>query len=378
MTVERTTRPATVIAHVAYFRGQDAFALDRAVTTMAAALGDPDAPLSIWRTGGDESDGAGEARGMGEDAAGGRRSSRAIAEIEERLFAAPLFGGGTLVHVRQPASLMRDAPTRARLLGLVAQVPPGNGLAFTELAAGSKRSQGGEVLREAVEHAGGRVGEFAAPTRDRMERWLEERASELGVRLGPGAVRLLAERIGAFVREGDVDRRRQTQLANAELEKLALLRPDGTVTRGDVAELVPEAVPGSIWGFLDAVGARRTREATQLAERLIAEGMPLPVLISQLHRRLRELIGVRDLLDAGTRPPELTRILKVQPYRAQRLAEQAGTWRGEELEAALFGLVDLDHESKGIGPGGLPLSVSEERSFLSLDVWLAERVSRSG
>src|SRR3970040_2611552 len=45
-------------------------------------------------------------------------------------------------------------------------------------------------------------------------------------------------------------------LANGELEKLALYRPDGGATREDVAELVSEAVPGSTWAFLDA-GARR-------------------------------------------------------------------------------------------------------------------------
>ena len=91
-----------------------------------------------------------------------------------------------------------------------------------------------------------------------MEGWIANRAKQLDATLGPGAAHLLAERVGAYVREGDVDRRRQTELANAELEKLALYRPDAPITTADVEQLVGEAVPGSTWAFLDAVGAPPT------------------------------------------------------------------------------------------------------------------------
>ena len=56
-----------------------------------------------------------------------------------------------------------------------------------------------------------------------MVRWIEERAGERGVRLERGAAQELATRVGAFVREGDVDRRRQGRLAVSELDKLRAL-----------------------------------------------------------------------------------------------------------------------------------------------------------
>jgi DNA polymerase III delta subunit len=142
-----------------------------------------------------------------------------------------------------------------------------------------------------------------------MEGWVDRRAHELGVNLGPGAARAVAERIGAFVREGDVDRRRQSELANSELEKLALYRAGGTVTAADVDSLVSEAVPGSTWAFLDALGSRRAGETAELADRLLAAGTALPLMITQIHRRLRELIIVRDHMDAGTRPPDLVKAM---------------------------------------------------------------------
>jgi len=67
--------------------------------------------------------------------------------------------------------------------------------------------------------------------------------------------------------------RRMSELANGELEKLALYRPNGTIAREDIDALVAEAVPGSTWAFLDAVGYRRTGEAATLAWRLPADRM---------------------------------------------------------------------------------------------------------
>jgi DNA polymerase III delta subunit len=364
-------------AAVAYWWGEDAFAMDQAAARMARELGDEGSPLEPWRIAADDESVAAEANpGAAATTASGRRTARVLEQIEQRVYAAPLFGGGTLVIVRQPIALMRETQGRDRLLQLVRSVPSGNGLALLDLASGSaKRTKASEQLADAVVAARGHVQEFPALTRDRMERWIAGRATELGVRLEPAAAQLLAERVGAHVREGDVDRRRQSALANAELEKLGLYRPGGSVSAADVAELVSEAVPGSMWAFLDAVGSRRTRIAVELAARLEAQGSPLPVIVSQLHRRLRDLLVVRELLGAGTRPNELPRLLKLQSFRAQKLGEQAGTWSLEDLEGALEGLLALDLESKGIALDGSTPQMSDERSALALEVWIVEWVA---
>jgi DNA polymerase III delta subunit len=166
-----------------------------------------------------------------------------------------------------------------------------------------------------------------------------------------------------------------SELANAELEKLALYRPGGTVTRDDIDALVGEAVPGSTWAFLDAIGTRSTAMAASLAARLLNEATPMPVLITQIHRRVRELIVIRDHLAAGTKPQDLVRELKLQPYRAQKLTEQARTWTQDELDDALQDLYELDLMTKGISMDGSPHSLSEERSNLALLAWIGAHAS---
>src|SRR5665811_2329438 len=136
------------------------------------------------------------------------------------------------------------AAARERLLRLCNEIAPGNALLFLDLlaAGGSGPAQQG-VLRDAVAAMGGAVREFPALSRERMESWIASRSAELEISLAPTAARLLAERVGAYVREGDVDRRRMSELANGELEKLALYRPGGTIAREDIDALVAEAVP---------------------------------------------------------------------------------------------------------------------------------------
>ena len=365
-------------AQVAYFYGEDAWSIDNASRTYAAALAAAAGqPLETWRTSADDDDSA-----EGGPAASGapKKRARMLDQVEERLSTATLFGGGTLVVVRQPGAIVRETAARERLIGLVARVAPGNALCLCDLlAAGSKGLPAQQAaLRDAVAAHGGDVREFPALSRERMEGWIISRASELEIALAPGVARLIAERVGAYVREGDVDRRRMSELANAELEKLALFRPQGTVSREDVEQLVAEAVPGSTWAFLDAVGARRTSEAATLADRLLRDATPIPVLMTQVHRRLRELIVIRDHLATGTRPQDLVRELKLQPFRAQKLTEQARAWEQSELDEALAHLLELDMLSKGIAPDGSPHSLSEDRSQLAFLAWLQEHASRVG
>lgn len=355
---------------LAYFWGEDAWSIDRATRDYRAALeAGAGQPFDVWRAPSDDDEGGSEGSGASDSA--GRKKTRATDEIAQHLATQTLFGGGTLVIVRQPGWLLREAASRERLLKLLADIAPGNALCFTELLAqGGKATAPSTEMRHAVEALGGSVKEFVALNAARMEAWIGNRARELDVALAPGAARLLAERVGAYVREGDVDRRRMSELANAELEKLALYRPGGTVSRDDIEALVGEAVPGSTWAFLDALGNRSPALAASLAARLLNDATPMPVLITQIHRRLRELVVIRDHLAAGTKPPDMVRELKLQPYRAQKLTEQARSWSPDELDEALQELYELDLLTKGIATDGSPRSLSDDRSQLALIGWI--------
>ncbi len=343
--VPASPSPATV--PVASFWGDDLFGLERA----AAEFGEHacGGPFERWRV-------------RGEDAT--------VEVIAERVATSPLFGGGTLVVVVEPAPLLRARAGREAIATLIGDVAPGNGLVFLESVDGSgRRAAGGEALREAVDAAGGETRELKAPRQGELAAWIDARARERSVTLGRGAAQALAERVGGFVREGDIDRRRQGQLAVAELDKLALYRPGAEVSADDVRELVPEAVPGSAWALLDAIAERRARQAAGMLDHLL-DTTPEPVLVAQLHRRLRDLLEVADRLSAGETPGSLVRSMRLNPYRAKRLAGQASAWTRDELERALDGLLELDVAVKG-ADGRVTTDAQRRASFV---LWVVDRV----
>jgi DNA polymerase III delta subunit len=377
------------VSGLGYFWGDDEYGLERAADRVAERLA--------------------EAGGVPPERRRMTGVEATMAHLEELVATAPLFGGGTLVVITDPAPLGRSAEARQAVVGLLARVAPGNGLVFLHPMEVSRRTADRPPpLAEAVREAGGEIAAVRAPTEGRFAAWIDERASELGVHLGRGAAQELARRVGGFVREGDVDRRRMGLLAVAELQKLALLRAvpssegaelgadlSGTapaaadpgaadpgaaarraaalgatapaaaeVTADDVRALVPEAIPASAWAFLDAVATRRIDRAAELLPAMI-EQTPAPVLGSMLHRRLRELLDVADRLESGASPGSLVRTLRLNPYRAELLVGQARRWTVPELVAAIDGLLDLDARLKGVPPA----SESQRRGLLA--VWLA-------
>jgi len=357
-TGSRRSSPAAAPASptpLAYLWGDDVYGLDAAVDALRRdPLRFPDGPPERWRPSADRGD-----------------PGRLLAEITERLATGSMFGAGSLVIVGGAGALVRRNQDRDALLAALDTVAPGNGLAIVEETESGRREAPSQALATAIRGRGGRVERFDAPREGALSAWIERRARERSIALGPGAARELATRLGGFVREGDAERRHQTRLAVMELDKLALRHPDGApVTVDDVRSLVAEAVPGTIWGFVDAVAMRQRARSLELLERLLA-ATPAPVLLAVLHRRVRELIEIQDRLERGEAPGSLVRSMRLQPFRAETLARQARGWTGSELDAALKGLLELDAQVKGVGGR----ASSEARDRLAFDLWITDRVA---
>ncbi len=339
-----------------YFWGDDALALRRAVERFVEDLSAGGNPLETWRLDRTEADVLG-ALGM-------------------RVATAPLFGGGIVAVVTEPVSLLRSRPEQDRAVALLGQVAPGNGLAFTELVATGAREPAAASgrVREAIEQAGGIVRRLESPRAGQLEGWIAFRARELGLDLEPGAAKLLAERVGDTVHEGDVDRRHRTEFTEAQLDLLSLFRPGLRIRRADVDALVAPAVPSSTWAFLDAVGQRRVAEASRLGAGLVADGIPLPVVVTQLHRRMRQLLEIRDRVANGARPADLVARMRLHPKRAEILARQAMGWDVEELTSALDALLEVDLASKGLA-GDARRAAGPMTGPLAFALWIAEHVA---
>jgi DNA polymerase III delta subunit len=338
-------------APVAYFWGDDDLASSRAVRWMAEAIGaHHGGPVERFEVRGDRNQAAGQ-----------------IADLHQRVATQSMFGGGSLAVVTNAGALTVRNDDRDALIGVLSLVAPGSGVVFVEASQSGAREPGQKRLVDAVRSAGGEIRQFRAPKAGELAGWIEAEARERGMRLGQGASRALASRVGGFVTDNDADRRNQTMIVDRELDKLALYRPDGQVSADDVEALVAEAVPGSVWAFTDAVGRRDRGRANELLERLSAT-TPEPVLLAVLHRRVRELLEVADRIAAGETEASLPRAMGIHSFRAEQLATQARRWTLPQLEKALAGLVELDATVKN-APG---YGASEAQRRLAFTMWLSD------
>jgi DNA polymerase III delta subunit len=297
------------------------------------------------------------------------------AQLYERLATPAMFGGGTLAVVANPKALARRNDTRDRVLEGVELLAAGNALVLVEDAKSNAKGPGLKRFADAIAAAGGAVRAAHAPRPTGLGAWIETEARDRRLGLASGAARELANRLGARVTEGDVDRRFLSRIASGELDKLALRHAldEGPVTPDDVQALVAETTPSSLWAITDAVGDRRAEAASTAIDRAL-DTTPEPVILAILHRRVVELLELGDRIAGGASLPEAARSMGItKDFRAKTLAAQARKWSTAELTDALAGLVELDAMVKGV-PGSESDPAQRRLAFL---IWVRDTVGRS-
>jgi DNA polymerase III delta subunit len=341
---------------LAYFWGDDDFAMGRAIDRFAGALAaEGGTPLERW------------------DLRGQRTGADALlGQLRERTSTPVMFGGGTLAVVSNVGALMVSNDGRDAVLGAVATLAPGNALVILDTTKSGAKGPSRTGLAKAVSEAKGYVREFPSPKADSLAGWITREAHDRGVELGPGAAKEIATRVGGFVQQNDAERPFQTRTASSELDKLALYRDAAPITVDDVRALVAEAVPGTVWGFVDAVGDRQVDLALALLEDLL-EGTPEPVLLTVLHRRLRELLEIGDRVASRESLPAVAKAMGMKSeFRVKTLAGQARGWSTAELTGALHGLLELDAMVKH-APG---FDADEAQRRTAFTLWVIDHVPR--
>jgi DNA polymerase III delta subunit len=346
-----------MIAPLLYVWGDDELLAERIVARFATKLGqEAGVPLERWDLRADQTS-----------------ASTDVAQLYERLATPAMFGGGTLAVVANPGALVKRNDTRDRIIETIALMAPGHALAVVEAARSNAKGPGVRRLADPIRAGGGTIASAMAPRPTALAAWITDEARERGLVLAGGAARELADRLGARVTEGDVERRYLSRIASGELDKLELRHAvdEGPVTPDDVRALVAETTPGSVWALSDAVGDRRVDSAIATLDRLLGS-TPEPVIIAVLHRRIVELLELGDRLSSGLNLPEAARAMGINSeFRAKTLATQARAWNVRDLTAALEGLVTLDAMVKGVAGYG---SDAAQRRLAFL-LWIRECVT---
>jgi DNA polymerase III subunit delta len=249
-----------------------------------------------------------------------------------------LFGDGPFVIVRNLDTW--NAAQKAVVVAYLDNPAPDADLVLLGQKLGAR-----ERLLAAVKKSGD-VHSFEQPTGKALVRWVVGHAKGLGLDLPDDVAGSLIERCS-----GDKQR------LVTETEKLALYVSDRPATGEDVEALCPPDVQSNIFAFVDALGVGDRGRAIRLLEALISTGEPPLRATYMMRRQFRLVARARALFARGASQGEVARELKVPPFVARKLEEQARGSSDEDLEGSLGLVLDLERGLKGWSDLGDELQV---------------------
>jgi DNA polymerase-3 subunit delta len=239
-----------------------------------------------------------------------------------------LFGEGPFVLVKNLDAW--NAAQKSVIVDYLEYPSPGADLVLLGEKLGAR-----ERLLSAVKKSG-EVHNLEQPTGKALLRWVVGHAKKLDLDLPDDVAQNLIGRCSG-------DKRRLIR----ETEKLVLYVGEGRATREDVEALCPPDVQSNIFAFVDALAAGDRGKALKLLEDLIGTGEPPLRVTYMVRRQFRLLARARALFARGASQSEVAKELKVPPFVARKLEEQARGLCEEELEKALALILDLERGLKG-------------------------------
>src|SRR5215210_2068213 len=238
-----------------------------------------------------------------------------------------LFGEGPFVLVRNLDAW--NAAQKAKIVDYLQDPSPETDLVMLGTKLGAREKLLGAVKKT------GEVHDFKQPTGKALARWAVGYAKKQDLALPEDAAEELVTRCSD-------DKVRVSR----EVEKLALYA-DGTANLEDVEALCAPDLQSNIFAFVDSLAAGDRGKALALLEALIGTGEPALRIVYMIRRQFRLLARARSLLEDGASRSEVASALKIPPFVARRLEEQARKMGEGDLEKALALVLDLERGLKG-------------------------------
>ena len=188
--------------------------------------------------------------------------------------------------------------------------------------------------------AAGVVVEVWPMDRARLPEWIAARLARARQRAGPETLQFLAERV-----EGNL------LAAHQEVQKLALLLPEGELQLEDVQAAVTSVARYDVQGLVEALLSGDTARYARVLEGLRGEGEAPTFVLWALAEELRGLARIHTGVAAGRQVEQLFRENRV--WRNKEAATRTALRRlaRPAVEAALTHAAKIDRVSKGLAKG---------------------------
>lgn len=194
-----------------------------------------------------------------------------------------------------------------------------------------------KVTKQMKEHAVYMLAE--TPKEQDLYVWVQNEVSAQGKAINDEATSKLIEMVGMDMLH-----------LRSEIEKLCLyLGEDTNITVSLVEELVAKTLEQDAFKMLNAYMRHDVSEALSIYHDLIRQKQEPIMLVALLASQIRLMSNVYYLLTKGYHPQQISKQLKVNPYRVKRIVEDRRKVSDDSLLKALYGLSEVDLQLKSMG-----------------------------
>ena len=192
--------------------------------------------------------------------------------------------------------------------------------------------------------AAGVVVEARAIERAQLPAWIDRRLAKQGLRADRAALAFLADQV-----EGNL------LAAQQEIDKLALLLPQGAVTLADVEHAVVDVSRLEADALQDALYAGDAARFAQIVTDLRDAGEAVPAILWQVSSAVQLLLRLKSAIEQGSSLPGLMRTLWGRDkQRAPQIERALKRLSLGKIERALADLALIDRQAKGLERVGDP------------------------
>jgi DNA polymerase III subunit delta len=211
-----------------------------------------------------------------------------------------------------------------------ASLPDGTVLILVDRGAVARNSA---LLKAAGRY--GKIEEYMTPRGAAFERWINERAHALEVKVTPGALSSLSLSLSDLAS------------ASNELEKLSLyVGKGGTIDERVLSSMSWTARADNVFEMTSAAARRDTRTALSQLQKLIDGGTQPEGILPVLAWQIRTLIQVRDLLDQRVSEGRMAEKSGISDFMLRKSVGQARQFTMKKLLEIHGKLLQLDHAVK--------------------------------
>jgi len=247
-----------------------------------------------------------------------------------------LFGARKMVDLRIPSG--KPGTEGAKALEAYARSPNPDHLTLVTLPKLERSAQ--QSAWFAALSAAGVVVAVYPLDRGELPAWIAARLARARQRASPETLAFLADRC-----EGNLLAARQ------EIEKLALLLPEGELAHDAVLHAVADVARYDVFDLSEACLGGDAARVLKIIAALEAEGEGLPLLLWQVGEDVHALAAVLEAAAAGTPVGAAVRSVRVWGRRQAALERAARRVQPAAIAPMLRALAALDALAKGLGRG---------------------------